>query len=127
MRIPQLLTHPKFELEVVLVEQELIREYAGTLRRGRGGWRTLERRLLSLQSCHRFRGALDLWGLLQREVVEPFGTAELALALGSTRSVAQKFAYCMKAVGEIEVIGKSGNSLLYKRVRAGSARQRRSA
>ncbi|MGI9326394.1 MAG: hypothetical protein ACR2PZ_14325 [Pseudomonadales bacterium] len=120
--IPELLQHPNFELEVVLVEQELIREYACALRRGRGGWRTIERRLLNLLSAHRFRSCGDLWNLLQEELVQTFGTVEIAQALGSNRAMAQKFAYCMRHAGEIEVVGKQGNSLLYERTGAGARR-----
>lgn len=113
--IPELLLHPNFELEVVLVEQEVIREFAPKLRRRRGGWRTVERHLLNVEDTHRFSGAADLWQLIERAPEEPFDTADLAEGMGANRSTAQKFAYCMKAIGEIEVVGKNGNSRLYRR------------
>ncbi|MFK7914992.1 MAG: hypothetical protein AB8B93_13830 [Pseudomonadales bacterium] len=114
--VPELLNHPNFTLEVALIEQELIRTYSDSARRGRGGWRTVERRLLSVLDTHRFGCAGDLWTLLDNDLSEPFGTAELALALGSKRSVAQKYAYCLRGAEQIAQVGKQGNALLYSRV-----------
>ncbi len=125
--IPQLLAHPNFELEVVLIEQELLRRYESALRRGRGGWRNVERRLLGVHSTHRFSTCNDLWALLQMPLTEPFGTLELADALACSRSMAQKFAYCMRAAKEIELVGKKGNSLLYRRCYPQARSKRRRA
>lgn len=114
--VPGLLNHPNFTLEVALIEQELVRVYSDSARRGRGGWRTVERRLLALLATHRFSSSADLWQLLEGEVCEPFGTADLAVALGSNRSTAQKFAYCLRGAEQIAQVGKNGNALLYSRV-----------
>lgn len=113
--VPALINHPNFALDVVLIEQELIRTYSAAARRGRGGWRTVERRLLTLKDTHRFSTAADLWALLERTLPNPFGTLELAEALGTTRAVAQKFAYCLRGADQISVVGKAGNALLYER------------
>ncbi len=122
--IPTLLHHPNFELEVVLTEEEEIQEYQPGKARRRKGWRVVQRRLVSVRDQHRFENVEDQWQLAPGELGEVFGTAELALAMQAHRSLAQKFAYCLRQAGAIELCGKQGNALLYQRsVAAGKAHQ----
>ena len=44
---------------------------------------------------------------------EPFSTEELAGGIDQPRWLAQKMAYCLRNMGAIDVVGKSGNSILY--------------
>ncbi|MEM1231428.1 MAG: hypothetical protein AAGI15_12880 [Pseudomonadota bacterium] len=113
--IPDLLEHPNFELEIALIEEETVTEYSSRARRGRGGWRTRERHLLDIKSTERLRCAADLWTWLEADLCEPFGTADLAAALGCSRELARKFAYCLRAAGAVEPVGKQGNAMLYVR------------
>lgn len=113
--VPHLLNHANFIVDVALIEQEQLRSFCPKARRGRGGWRTIERRLLAVQAIHRFASAADLWDLLETPPAEPFGTAELADALGAPRDTAQKLAYCLRGAEQIEQVGKKGNALLYCR------------
>jgi hypothetical protein len=114
--IPQLLAHPNFELEVVLTEEEEILEYAPGKVRRRKGWRVVQRRLVEVREQRRFTCIEDLWDLVPGELAETFGTAELALAMQTDRSLAQKFAYCLREAGAISLCGKKGNALQYQRV-----------
>lgn len=114
--IPHLLNHPNFELEVVLVEvEELRRQVPGTAWRRRG-WQVVQRRLTAVLEQHRFASAADLFRLLEAPLPEPFTTADLAHGLGEPRWLAQKLAYCLRQAGEIEICGKVGRALAYRRV-----------
>lgn len=114
--IPHLLDHPNFELEVVLTEEEEVREFTGTGSWRRRGWRTVQRRLCSVLHQERFACADDLFGLLQQPLPDEFTTADLALALNEPRWLAQKLAYCLREAGRIEIRGKDGNALRYRRI-----------
>jgi hypothetical protein len=111
--LPELLDHPNFELEVVLVELDEYRRVAR--RRRREGWVVVQRRLRSVVGRERFRAPEDLFRLLVNELADPFSTAELATAMDASRSIAQKLAFCLRACGRIEPCGKRGNSILYRR------------
>jgi hypothetical protein len=114
--IPDLLAHPNFELEVVLVELD---EYRRAARRRRGdGWVVVQRRLREVVGRERFRGPEDLFRLLSAPLPEPFSTRELAVAMAAPRALAQKLAFCLRACGVIEPCGKEGNAILYRRTAA---------
>ncbi len=110
---PDLIQHPNFELEVVVTTEEEVRSFDSTRARRRKGWVIEERRLLEVQRTYRITDAGDLAVLLPTGLGDTFTTAELAASLGRPRRLAQQMAYCLRAVGEIEVVGKSGNALVY--------------
>jgi len=114
VHLPGLLDHPNFELEVVLTAEEEYRVHEGGRHWRRRGWRTVERRLVEVLRRQRLRATADLLALLETELPEPFSTAELALAAGRDRALAQKLAYCLRQAGVAEICGKAGNSLLYR-------------
>lgn len=116
--IPRLLDHPNFELEVVLIEEEEVRCRAEGRAWRRHGWRVVERRLCRVLDRHRFASSADLFDLLQAPLPDLFTTAELASSLGQPRWLAQKFAYCLRVAGRIDVCGKRGNALCYRRAAA---------
>ncbi|MCD4690569.1 hypothetical protein K8S17_03830 [bacterium] len=119
VRLPKLLLHPNFELELLLTHEEEVRSYDGTRGWRKKGWVTDERRLLEVVGCERITSAADAAAFLPDELMEPFGTAELGRAIDRPRWVAQKMAYCLREIGEIEIAGKDGNALLYVRTRRG--------
>jgi hypothetical protein len=47
------------------------------------------------------------------ELESTFDTAQLAAASGIDRRLAQRMAYCLRALGVIEPVGKRGGSVLY--------------
>ncbi len=112
---PKLLAHPNFSLEVLLIQEEEIRRYDG--RRGwrRRGWVIQERRLLQVVDRRRFGAPADLGELLPLDLGEPFTTSDLARAIARPRRLAQRMAYCLREMGEIEAAGKQGNAILYVR------------
>ena len=112
--LPDLLAHPNFELEVATIEIEEVRRPLRRARRGRA-YRVVERRLLAVHERRVLRDGADLLSLLPPDLAEPFGTAELAAALGTARGLAQRAAYFLREAGAVQQVGKSGNALLYAR------------
>ncbi len=115
--IPGLLDHPNFELEVVLTEEEEIREFDPTRVRRRKGWRVVQRRLVEVRSQHRFACVADLWQLAPGHLPQEFTTADLASAMAAPRWLAQKLAYCLREAGAITLCGKRANALVYQRAK----------
>ena len=114
---PRLLAHPNFSLEVLLVQEEEIRRYDGRKGWRRRGWVIQERRLLQVVNRRRFSAPADLGELLPLDLGQPFTTSDLAKAIARPRRLAQRMAYCLREMGEIEAAGKQGNAILYVRPR----------
>ncbi len=113
--IPTLLNHPNFELEVVLIEEEEFRVHDPTRVRRRNGWRVVERRLVEVKERVRLRSIEDLFGMVKHPLPDAFTTRDLADAMEEPRWLAQKLAYCLREAGAINLCGKDGNSLKYRR------------
>jgi hypothetical protein len=112
--IPTLLNHPNFELEVILIEVEELRRFDPKKVRRRNGWRVVHRSLQEVLGRERFSCAGDLFRMVPGALPEEFTTKELAQAMGQSRSLAQKLAYCLREAGEISICGKQGNALCYR-------------
>jgi hypothetical protein len=112
--IPRLLAHPNFQLEVVMVEEEEVREFDPRRVRRRAGWRVVERRLNAVVDRHRFTALQDLFTLLESPLSDPFTTHDLAAALNQPRWLAQKMAYVLREGGAVDVCGKAGNAMVYR-------------
>lgn len=115
VRIPHLLSHPDFSLEVLLTQEEEVRRFDGTTGWRRKGWVVTERRLLQVLERHLFTTPADLAALIPATLEEPFTTADLAKALGRRRPVGQKMAYCLRKLKVVSPVGKAGRSILYRR------------
>lgn len=115
---PQLLAERNFSLEVLFTQEEEVRRYDGGRRWRRRGWRTEERRLLSVVERRLFEGPEDAADLLPGGLPGRFTTADLAQAIGRSRWWGQKMAYCLRNVGVIEAVGRRGRSILYARTSA---------
>lgn len=113
--IPTLLDHPNLEIEVVLVSVAKVQVVDASARRGRGGYRTIDRRLRSVVSEHRFLNSADLSSLLPDDLPEPFTTADLARGAGISRDAAQKMAYCLRALELVTVLDRSRAGYTYRR------------
>lgn len=114
--IPALLAHPNLTLEVVMTIEEEVR--APSERRGR--WRRdftrVDRRLVDVVETHTIASMADLFALVDARLPTTFTTNDIAAAMKSTRSLAQQAAYCFREGGVIEICGKDGNTLVYRRV-----------
>lgn len=116
VRIPRLLEQPNFTLEVVLTEEEEYRSFRQTRRRRRWRWLADERRLVKVVERHLFTGPADLAALLPSSLPDTFDTADLAAGLQTPRRLAQKMVYCLRELSCLEIAGKAGNTLLYRRL-----------
>ena len=112
--IPQLLQHPNFSLEVVLVrEEELRRQDAAFRNWRRRGWATQERRLLEIVERRTFTTPAALAALLPSALPDPFTSRQLAKAVHQSPRLAGKMAYCLRELGILSLVGRQGNAYLY--------------
>jgi hypothetical protein len=111
--MPRLLLHPELTLEVALVQTEETREHQAGKAWRRGGWVITGHRLLEVVERRRFQGPDDLAELLPDGLPDPFDTAELADALGRSRRLAQRMAYCLRQMRALTPVGKRRRSILY--------------
>ena len=112
---PKLMAHANFDLDVLLIQEEEVRRFDGTRAWRRRGWVTEERQLLQVVDQRRFSTPADLGALLPPDLGAPFTTSDLATAIARPRRLAQRMAYCLRKMGEIEAVGKQGNAILYAR------------
>jgi hypothetical protein len=105
---PSLLAHPHLTVEVLLCEEDHVR--APAARRSRSGRRTVDpgqRRLTAILGSVVLANPADAAALLPEGMAaEPFTTRELAAALGCRLVLAQRVAYCLRAM---EVLGDGGH------------------
>ncbi|MCY4343529.1 MAG: hypothetical protein OXE83_08160 [Gammaproteobacteria bacterium] len=115
--IPKLLAHPNFTLEAVITVEEEIRVPNPRRNRGRGGWTAIDRRLVEVLETHRIESMGDLFAMLDACLPAAFTTADLASAMHAPRRLGQQAAFCLRKAGIVEVCGKAGNALRYRRCR----------
>ncbi|MBW1785709.1 MAG: hypothetical protein JRK53_03690 [Deltaproteobacteria bacterium] len=111
--IPDLIKHPKFSLEVLLIQEEEIRCDDGKGSRRRKGLSIMDHRLIGVVGQNLFREPSDFLSLIPIGMPEPFSTEELAEGIDQPRWLAQKMAYCLRNMGALDIVGKNGNSILY--------------
>jgi hypothetical protein len=112
--IPQLLSHPNFSLEVLMIRAEELRRYDGKRRKWRSkGWVIEGRRLMEVVDRRLFRKSAD-WLAFVPEGVQSFTTKDLATIADTRRDLAQKMAYCLRQARMIELIGRQGRANLYR-------------
>lgn len=113
LRIPHLIPHPNFTLDVLLVHDEEIRLNDGKGSWRRKGWSIFDRRLVDVMEQYRFDGIADWVNLLPTELPDEFTVRDVALGLGIKQPLAQKMVYSLRHMGAIEQIGKAGRAYLY--------------
>jgi hypothetical protein len=111
--VPGLLALPNFTLELLLVQAEEIRRDDGRGSWRRKGWSVHDHRLLEVLERRLFLTPADFRALLPAGLPAPFTTGDLAAAVNCSRDLAQKMAYCLRAMGTIEVAGKRRAAWLY--------------
>jgi hypothetical protein len=115
IRLPGLMMNPNFSLELLLIQEEEVRIYDGIRGWRRGGWVTQERRLLKVVDQRTLKTPADISAFIPSSLAEPFTTSDLAAAIARTRRLAQKMVYCLRLMGCLVPVGKSSNSILYKK------------
>jgi len=114
--VPTLLNHPRFALEVVLVELEETRVHQPGRAFRRRGWVVSGRALGKVLDRFLINDAEQATALLPQPLPDPFTTSDLATVGALPRRLAQQMAYCLLALGSIERFGKRGNAHCYQRV-----------
>lgn len=104
--VPTILDHPNLTIEVLLVEVDVVKVADPTMRRRRGGWRTVDRRLRRILGAHGFRTTADLAALLPPDLPDPWTTADIASGAGVPRRTAQQMAYVLRANELIEEVAR---------------------
>lgn len=115
VRLPELLKHPNFSIELLLIEEEEVRRYDGVRGWRRRGWVTDERRLLRVVDRRILNSPADMHTFIPETLAEPFSVSELAAATNTSRNLAQKIVYCLRAMGCVTPAGKKANAILYTR------------
>ncbi|MHC4409933.1 MAG: hypothetical protein ACYTEG_11285 [Planctomycetota bacterium] len=111
--IPTLLDHPYLTLDVVLVSMTKVQAVDPDARRGRGGFRTVDRQLREVFEVQRFRDTDDLAELLPAGLPPEFTTADIASRAHVPRSLAQQMAFCYRALGVISQVGRGKTGIRY--------------
>jgi hypothetical protein len=112
---PELIAHPGFTLELLLINEEEVRRFDGNKAWRRRGWVIEERRLLEVVDRLVVDSPEALASFLPSDLPQEFTTADLAATLGGTRRLAQQMTYCLRSAGVIEMVGKTGNAIVYCR------------
>jgi len=111
--IAQLLAHPNFSLEVLMIRGEEVRRYEGKRAWRKRGWVIEGRRLVEVLDQRLFGASADWLGFLPQGL-ESFTTRDLATGMDTGTELAQKMAYCLREGKMIELIGKRGRANLYR-------------
>ncbi|CAN5858599.1 hypothetical protein BH24BAC1_BH24BAC1_01300 [soil metagenome] len=113
VRIPDVVSHPHFSLEVLLIGEEEIRCRDGKGSRRRKGISLQDRVLLDVRQQVCYSRLEDFLAVLPAGLPAPFSNKELAQGLGVQVYRAQKISYCLRKMGLLEVGGKHRNELLF--------------
>lgn len=113
--IPALIKNDNFSLDVVLIQEEEIRQREEGRAWRRRGWVTQERRLLEVLDLRSYSTQEDLAEMLPAEVQDPFTTSDLVEHLSISSRLAQQMAYCLRMTGAIQSMGKRDRFNLYTR------------
>jgi hypothetical protein len=112
---PSLLTHPNLTVDVLLLGEDHIRgaRPVSARRRTRDPGARHLRDVLARIELH---GADDIVRALPPLPRQPFSTRQLASLLGCSMLLAQRTAYCLRAINIIEAAGKRGRTPLHRRI-----------
>ena len=112
--LPELMAHPNFTLEVVLIHEEEWRYLrAGRKRYRAREWRVCQRRLLGVIEAIEFATPSDFRRFIPIDLPAPFTSRELAEALQRPDYFAHKITYCLRKMGVLTVVGKRQRAWLY--------------
>jgi hypothetical protein len=113
IRMPHIIGHPNFSLEILLITEEEYLRNDGQGSWRRKGWTIVDRQLISVNSSQLFSQAEDFRTLIPFPPEQPFTRKELSNALGVPINLAGKMGYCLNKMEIITKAGKKGRSDLY--------------
>lgn len=113
VRLPDLIEHRNFSLEVLMIEEEEVR-----CMDGRGSWRRRgasikDRKLMGVTERILFKGEKDFLRFLPRELPDPFTNKDLSIHSAVSVNLARRITYCLKKMGTIAEAGRRGRELLF--------------
>lgn len=106
VHVPTILDHPNLTIEVVLVQVDACKVADPTMRRRRGGWRTVDTRLRTVLEHHGLRTTTDLLALLPDGLPATWTTKDVATVGRLPRRTAQQMAYVLKANELVAEVGR---------------------
>jgi hypothetical protein len=104
---------PKFSFEIVMTEEEEIRQNDGKGSWRRKGLSIKDRKLVRIFEKNKFNKLKDYLKILPGNIKEPFSTKDISSELKISIYLAQKIVYFYKKSKLIKCTGKKGNLLLY--------------
>ena len=112
--LTDIIPNPNLSLEVVMTEEEEIRQDDG-----KGSWRRRgisirDRKLVRIIERIKMNGKWDYIKILPEKIKEPFSTKDISNALSVSIYLSRKILFCLKKIKVIEDVGKKGNLILYK-------------
>jgi hypothetical protein len=117
VRIPHLVAHPNFTIEILLITEEELRRNDGRGSWRRRGWSIADRRLISVIERVVLENPADFLAFLPMTLPGIFTSRDLANEVRISIALAKKILYCLRIMGVIEATGKKGNSILYSKNR----------
>ncbi len=113
---PELVAHPNFRLELVMIREEELRGPvpAGARYRYPREWWRLDRRLLEVVETIRVDTPADLLRLLPADLPNPFTSADIAAASRRPKHLAMRAAYCLQRSGAARCTGRRGRLQVYE-------------
>jgi hypothetical protein len=114
IRIPELVAHPNFAIELLMIREEEIWQDDGAGSWRRKGWSIVDRILLGVVDRLLLAAPADFLTFLPPDLAQPFTNRDLAGALRQPVYLARRMTYCLRAAGVLESTGKQGNANLYR-------------
>ena len=113
VRIPNLIAHSNFSIEVLLIEEEEIRRQDGKGSWRRRGWSIVDRKLVDILDRRLYEDPSDFLQFIPDSLEKPFRNSDLVEALGISRRLGQRLTYCLRKMNALKTVGKKGNALLH--------------
>ncbi|MHA2396046.1 MAG: hypothetical protein ACXAC0_05030 [Candidatus Thorarchaeota archaeon] len=113
VRIPNLMAHSNFSIEVLLIEEEEIRRQDGKGSWRRRGWSIVDRKLVEVIDRRLYEEPSDFLHFIPDSLERPFRNSDLVEALGISRRIGQRLTYCLRKMNALKTVGKKGNALLH--------------
>jgi len=112
--LPTLIDHPRLSIDVALLEVDRHEIHDPKARRGRGGWRTTDKRIRSVVGWHQIATGADVLALLPTDLPPIFTTADIAGSGVASRDRAQKLTYVLRALGLITLLDAKRTGFRYQ-------------
>lgn len=116
--LPDLLTHPNFEVEVVITEESETRMHVPGAAWRRRGWVTTGRDLLAVRERRLLERPEDVLALLPSALPAEFTTRDLSRVAGIPLRLAQRTVYCLVRLSLARPVGRTGRLRSYAVVTA---------